>query len=179
MLELLHDSPSAVQFQIEKTCQRACLRFYWPCMRRDARKWKESCDVCLKRKLKQRHSFTKWKCSHPFWPVSLYIMRPLPESQINKYILLIGDQFSKWYDAVALSNQESKTVSRAFVRHSRVRVGCPVNLHSDQESNFMSKLFFSPRIELGIQRTSTTSYQQQGNAMIERTTRTMEDCLSK
>ena len=70
VLELLHYSPSAGHFGIEKTCKRACERFYWSCMRRDVRNWIESCDVCLKRKsTKQKHwhSITKWKPSHPFW----------------------------------------------------------------------------------------------------------------
>ena len=110
--QLLHDSPSAGHFGIEKTYKRACERFNWPCMKRDVRNcWIECCDVCLKRKgtrQKHRHSLTKWKPSHPFWLVSLDIMGPLPESQGDKYILLIGDQFSKWYEAVALPNQEAK-----------------------------------------------------------------------
>ena len=181
VLELLHDSPSAGHFGIEKTYKRACERFYWPCMKRDVRNWIESCEVCLKRKgtkQKHRHSLTKCKPSHPFWQVSLDIMGPFPESQGNKYILLIGDQFSKWYEAVALTNQEAKTVAKAFVEHWIVRFGCPVNLHSDQGSNFMSKLFGSIGSELGIQRTSTTSYHPQGNA-IERTNRTIEECFSK
>ena len=122
-------------------------------MRRDVRNWIESCAVCLKKKRtkqKHRHSITKWKPSHPFGQVSLDIKGPLPESQGNMYILLIGDQFSKWYEAVALPNQEAKTVAKAFVEHWIVRFGCPVNLHSDQGSNIMSKLFRSLCSELGI-----------------------------
>ena len=120
VLELLHDSPSAGLLGIEKTYQRACEKFYWPCVRRDARNWIESCYVCPKRKSSQqkhRHSLTKWKPSHPFWQVPLDIMGPPPGSQGNKYILLIGDQFSKWYEAIALTNQEAKTLSRALVEH--------------------------------------------------------------
>ena len=182
VVELLHDSCSADIFGIEKTYQRACESFYWPCMRRDVRNWIESCCVFPKRKgtkQKHRHSLTIWKTSHHFWQASLDIMGPLLESSGNKYTLHICDQFSKWYEAVALPNREAKTVSRAFVEHWIVRFGCPVNLHSDQGSNFMSNLFRSLCSELGIQRTSTTSYHPQGNAMIERTNRTMEDCLSK
>ena len=111
VLQLLHDSPSAGHFGIENTYKRACERFYWPCPKRDVRNWIECCDVCLKRKgtkQKHRHSLTKWKPSHPFWLVSLDIMGPLPESQGDKKILLIGDQFSKWYEAVASPNQEAK-----------------------------------------------------------------------
>ena len=114
-----------------------------------------------------------------FWQVSLDIMGPLPESEGNKYILLIGDQFSKWCEAIALPNQEAKTVSRSFVEHWIVRFGCPVNLHSDQGSKFTPKLFRSLCSELGIQRTATTSYQPQRNAIIEKKNRTKEECLSK
>ena len=104
-------------------------------MRRDVRNWIESCDVCLKRKgtkEKHRHSLTKRKPSHPFWQVSLDIMGLLPESQGKKYILLIGDQCSKWFEAIALTNQEAKTGAKAFVEHWIVRFGCPINLYSDQ-----------------------------------------------
>ena len=106
-------------------------------------------------------------------------MGPLPESQGKKNVLLKGDQFSKWYEAVALPNQEAKTVAKAFVEHWIVRFGCPVNLHSDQGSNFISKLFRSLCSELRFQRTSTTSYHPQGNAMIERAYRTIEEFFSK
>ena len=106
-------------------------------------------------------------------------MGPLIKSQGNKYILLIGDQFSKWYEAIALPNQVAKTVSRAFVEYWIVRFGCPINLHSDQGSNFISKLFRSLCSKLGVQKTSETSYHTQGNAMIERTNRTLGEWLSQ
>ena len=104
-------------------------------------------------------------------------MGPLPESQGNKYILLIGNQFSNWYEAVASPNQEAKTVSRLFVEDWIVRFGCPVKLHSDQGLKFMSEFFRSLCSEPG-QRTSTSSNYPKGNAMIERTNRTIEECLS-
>ena len=135
-----------VTFGIEKTYQRACERLFWPCMRRDVRNWVESCYVYLKRKStnqKHRNSLTKWKFSHPIRQISLDIMGPLHESKGNKNILINGDQFGKWYEAIALPNQEAKTESRAFVEHWIVRFGFPVNLHSDQGSNFMSKFFRS------------------------------------
>ena len=42
-------------------------------------------------------------------------MGSLLESSGNKYILLIGDQFTKWYGAFPMSNQEDSTVAKAFV----------------------------------------------------------------
>ena len=51
-----------------------------------------------------RNPLTVWKPSHPLWQVALDITGPLPESDGLKYILFIGDQFSKWYEAVPMQN---------------------------------------------------------------------------
>ena len=106
-------------------------------------------------------------------------MGPLPESSGNKYILLIGDQFTKWYEAIPMSNQEASTVAKAFVNGWVSRFGCAANLHSDKGSNLMSNLFKNMCKELGINRTATTAYHPQRNAMIERTNRTIEESLAK
>ena len=120
-----------------------------------------------------------WKTSHPFWQVALDIIGPLPESSGNKYILLIGDQFTKWYDAIPMSKQEASTVAKVFVNVWVSGFGCPANLHSDKGSNFMSNLFKNMCKELGINRTSTTAYHPQGNAKIERSNRKIEESLAK
>ena len=182
ILPLLHESACTGHLGVEKTYQRARERFYWPGMKRDVKEWVDSCKECLRRKItpqKHRHSLMTWTPSHPFWQVALDIMGPLPESRGNKYILLIGDQFTKWYEAVPMPNQEATTVAKAFTESWVSRFGCPANLHSDKGSNFMSNLFKNLCKELGIARTSTTSFHPQGNAIIERTNRTIEDCLAK
>ena len=78
-----------------------------------------------------------------------------------------------------MSNQEASTVAKAFVNVWVSRFGYPANLHSDIGSNFMSNLFKKMCIELGINGISTTGYQPQGNAMIERTNRTIKESLAK
>ena len=78
-----------------------------------------------------------------------------------------------------MSNQEASTVAKVFVNVWVSRFGCPANLHSDKGSNFMSNLFKNMCKELGINRTSTTDYHLQRNAMIERTNRTVDESLAK
>ena len=106
-------------------------------------------------------------------------MGPLPASSGNKYNLLIGDQFTKWCEAIPMSNQEASTVAKAFVNVWVSRFGCPATLHSKKGSNFISNLFKSMCKELGINRTSTTAYHPQGNAMIESTNRTIKESFAK
>ena len=89
------------------------------------------------------------------------------ESSGNKYILLIADHFTKWYEAFAMSNQEASTVAKAFVNVWVSRFGCPANLRSKNGSKFMSNFFKNMCKVLGINRTSTAAYNPQGNAMIE------------
>ena len=87
--------------------------------------------------------------------VALDIMGPLPESSGNNLSLLIGDQFTKRYEAIPMSNQEASTVAKAFVNVWVSKFGCPANLHSDRGSNFMSNFFKNMREKLG------TGHQQQ------------------
>ena len=59
------------------------------------------------------------------------------------------------------------------------RFGCPANLRSDKGSNSMSNLFQIMGKDLGINSTTTKAYHSQGNAMIERTNRTIEKSPAK
>ena len=159
-----------------KRIDRVRERFYWNGMKKDVH---EVVSMLSKKWARQKHisNLTTWKTSHPLWQVVLDITGHLPESRGNKFILLVGDQFtqlSKRYDAISKSNQEASTAAEAFVNVLVSRFGCLANLHSDKGNNFMSNLFTNMCKELGINRTSTTAYHPQGNAMIERTNRTKQ-----
>ena len=65
----------------------------------------------------------------------------VPESSGNKYLLLIVDHFTKWYEEIPESNQKASTVAMACVNVCVSRFGCPANLHSDKGSNFLWNLF--------------------------------------
>ena len=78
-----------------------------------------------------------------------------------------------------MSNQEASTVAKAFVNKWVSRFGRRANLHSNKGSNFMSIFFKNMCKGLGINRKSITAYHPQGNAIIERTNRTIEESLAK
>ena len=83
---------------VQKTLEKVRELFYWVGKKHDIYDWILSCDKCSKQKKPQqthKHPLTVWKPSHPFWQVALDIMGLLPESDGFKYVLLIGDQFSK------------------------------------------------------------------------------------
>jgi hypothetical protein len=48
--------------------------------------------------------------------IAMDILGPLPKTERNsRYILLIGDYFTKWVEGVAISDQEAKTIARALL----------------------------------------------------------------
>lgn len=52
----------------------------------------------------------------PMERIALDIMGPLPMTkQGNRYILVIGDYFTKWTEAFAIPDQEAETVAKKLV----------------------------------------------------------------
>jgi len=56
----------------------------------------------------------------------------------NKYLLMITDCFTKWVEAFPLSN--IRAIVEVFVNQVISRFGVPLELHTDQERNFESKI---------------------------------------
>ena len=74
-------------------------------------------------------------------------------------------------DAYALPNHEAVTVATALVENWISRFGVPLELHSDQGSNFESQVFGEVAKLLGLRKTRTTPLHPQSDGMVERFTR--------
>ena len=95
-------------------------------------------------------------------------MGPLPLPNGNKHILVVGDYFTKWYEAIPLPDQSAVTSANAIVDRWISRFGCPDSLQSDQGRNFESKPFEQLVQLLEMDKTRTTLFHPQSNAVIER-----------
>ena len=140
------------------------------------------CPQCQKRSnppKTHRHALVDWKASYPFHQIGIDFMGPLPESNGHKVILLIGDYFTKWYEAVPLPDQRVSTIATALIEHWISRFGCPHSIHSDQGRNFESLLFKNLLSLLEIDKSRTTAFHPQSNAVIERMNRTLQNMLAK
>jgi len=110
--------------------------------------------------------------------VALDILGPLPETdRLNKYVLVVGDYFTKWTEAFPQPNMEAETVARCLVEFI-CRMGVPKYLHTDQGRNFESNLVKELCHLLGITKTRTTPYHPQSDGMVERFNRTLLNMLS-
>ena len=183
VLQELHTEETAGHLGVNKTLGRVKERFYWPGCTKDVKDWCRSCDLCASRERPTRTPRAPLKTYNvgaPLERVALDILGPLPESDRgNKYILVIGDYFSKWTEAFAIPNQEATTVARVLVEEFVARFGIPRQIHSDQGRNFESKVFQEMCEALGMDKTRTTPLHPQSDGMIERFNRTIEGMLSK
>ena len=104
-------------------------------------------------------------------------MSPLPATNRgNKYILVLGDYFTKWVESFPWSSIEAEKVAEVFVHHFVCRFGTPNIHHTDQGRNFDFALVKAKL--LSIKRTSTTAYHPQSDGLVEWFNRTLLNLLS-
>ena len=73
----------------------------------------------------------------------------------------------------------TKTIAGVFFREIVCRYGVPLEVHTDQDRNFYSKLIKELSQLLGIRKTRATLLHPQSNCEVERQNRTILEYLSK
>ena len=68
-------------------------------------------------------------------------MGPFVSSHGMKYILVAVDYVSKWVEAIALANNEGKSVTAFLKKNIFSRFGTPREIISDGGSHFCNRLF--------------------------------------
>ena len=178
----VHDSPTGGHMGVAKTLEKLQQRFYWVKQRSTVEEWCKKCNVCNSRK-----SLPKKRCAplqpiqidDPLKCVAMDILGPLPTTaRGNKYVLAVGDYFTKWTEAYPMTDSEATTVARLLVNEFICRFGVPEQLLTDQGRNFESTLIKQICQLLGIRKTRTTPYHPQSDGMVERFNRTLLSMLS-
>lgn len=74
--------------------------------------------------------------------IGIDVIGPLPRTmKQNKFILIIGDHFTRWIEAFHIPNQIAETVATKWIHGFIVRYGTPLEIHTDQGTKFDSQLF--------------------------------------
>ena len=158
-------------------------RFYWVSFKTDVKDWCRKCPQCQRRNSPSTHHrapLKQYPVGVPFERIGIDILGSLPETfHGNKYIVVIGDALGKWIEAFATPDQEAETVANVLVDGFISCYGVPKQIHSDQGSQFESKLFGFLCDLLGIDMTRTTAYHPQSNGFIEIRNHNLQSMLSK
>ena len=109
-----------------------------------------------------------------FW--SMDLVGPLrASSECHQYLLTLKDVFSKWFEAIPLSNTTSEKVLRAL-QMIYAQFGHPLQIHMDNATYFRSQVMREACQRAGIWLTFTPTYNPQSNS-VERTHRNLNTML--
>jgi hypothetical protein len=154
VLTQLHNSVTGGHLGIKKTLSKVRERFSWFKQRQDVENWCRHCDICASKKRpnkKPRAPLQQYNVGAPLERIAVDILGPLPRTNKgNRYLLVVGDYFSKWSEAIPIRDQEAITVANKLVDRVISILGVPMEIHSDQGSNFESQVFKEMCKPLGL-----------------------------
>ena len=165
---------------IKATVRLASEKFVWPSMNKDIRNWTKSCLKCQRSKI-TKHVHAPLQnyptVSQRFQEINLDLIGPLPPSEGFQYCLTIIDRYTRWAEAIPLTDIRAETVADAILKNWIARYGIPTVISTDQGSQFESQLFHELSKYFGFKRNRTTAYHPQANGCIERWHRTLKSSI--
>ena len=129
ILTELHNSPTGGHLGANKTYEKMRSRVYYVNLQKMVEDWCHQCELCSSRKAptkKPRPPMQQSVTSKPMEWIAMDILGPLPTTaRNNKYILVVGDYFSKWKEAYPMPNMEATTIANLLVNEFICRFGVP------------------------------------------------------
>jgi hypothetical protein len=128
--------------------------FYWLSALHDAKNIGQHCDACQRFATKPHAPALELRIIPVAWPFAqwgLDQVGPLPKSSrgSHTYLLVAVGKFSKWIEAIPITNQEV-TMAVKFFESIVYRYGVPNIIITDNGSNFISGKFQEFTKDLGI-----------------------------
>ena len=180
-LKAHHNHTTASHRGVNKTLGAIRARYYWPGLTSQVKKWVRVCHDCGAKKnwgKKRRSPLQQYVVGAPMERLAMDILGPLPLTpRGNKFVLVVTDYFTKWTESYAIPSQEATTVAEKLVSEFVCRFGVPREIHSDQGSNFESKVMAEVCKLLDIEKTRTTPLHPQSDGQVERYNRTLIEML--
>ena len=145
ILKYCHDEPCGGHFSDKRTTYKILLLgYYWPSIFRDTKEYVKRCDSCQgmgKPTLSNEMHFQSEVLIEPFEKWALDFVGPInPPSNQKKYILVCTDNVTKWVEAKALPFATENIVVSFLFEDIFTRFGVPIEIVTDQGTQFTSKL---------------------------------------
>lgn len=111
-----HDILLSGHFGVNKTSSKIKKKYYWYQMDQDIRLYIRQCKQCNKDKdprKKPKARLGLYLACYPMDRIAVDIMGPMPLTKGgNRYILVIGDYFTRWMEAYGLPSQHADVVAQ-------------------------------------------------------------------
>ena len=182
LLHQLHDLRISGHLGIQRTIARVQRRFYWPGCSLDVAQWCAQCPQCMGRKGKpapSRLPMSSRPTGAPFERIGIDILDTRQKTARGfQYILVVSDYFTKYTDAFPLRRHTARIVADILATRYFNYHGVPMVIHSDQGTEFESKLFRALVGLYGSEKIHTAPYRPQSDGQVERFNRTLLNMLS-
>ena len=109
--------------------------------------------------------------------LSIDIVGRLPADHRHEFLIVFVDCYSRYTILVPSSNHTSNTVSEALLCHVVPYFGMQRRLLSDRGREFVGEVWGKLLRSLGVQRVLTSPYHPEGNAINERSHKTLNNML--
>ena len=143
-------------------------KFVWHGMSREVKEWAKSCLECQRSKV-QRHVRAPLlpirAPQHRFEHIHVDLVGPLSPSRGYTHLLTIVDRFTRWPEAIPLTQTDTRTC--ALLSNWIARFGMPEHITSDREPQFTSQLWTSLAELYGSKLHHTTAYHPQANGLVK------------
>ena len=109
--------------------------------------------------------------------LNIDLVGPLPTTPDGyRYVLTMQDNFSRHVSAVPLKTKEAVEVARNLIDRYIAVYGCPLQVHSDNGTEFKNKVWGEVMKKLRVQQTFTPPYNPSSN-QVERFHRVLNNML--
>ena len=177
-----HDHKLAGHMGVARTLSRVTTKYFWPKMKEAVVDYVRNCLLCAKRKGHRKNiaPLQPLPATTFAWQrLSMDIVGPLEESyRGNRYILVLTEYSTRYAETAPMVNQSAVSVANAFVQTIILRHGAPLEVLTDQGTQFQGELVQSILDILQIKRLRTSAYRPETDGLTERYNRTLCDMLA-
>ena len=147
-------------------------------MAKDVDEYCRQCSICQQSKLSmpQYAPLQNIPIGQPWQMIAVDILKVPLSTNNNRYLLVIQDYFTKWADAIPLTDQSASCITTELIKFL-CTYGPPQILYSNQGRNFKSAIFTQVLDAFGVHKSHITPYHPQGDGMAERFNRTLLQLL--
>ena len=185
LIQEVHDQPAVGHPGIKRTYEMMKKFFFWPKMKGTIEQYIRNCHTC-KRAKAPRDGYSGLLNplpipDRPWTDISMDFVTGLPESKGHNAILMVVDRFSKMHHYIPCTTDEEGTTAeetaRMLIKHVWKLHGLPTTIISDRGPQFVSLVWKSLCVMLGIKAKLSTAFHPETDGQSEISNQEMERYL--